>query len=401
MHTTRTTKTKRIQRISHPDAADWVIYYSSEILWVKTLGQVGSDLMFKTVPTSREPALQRTFWETYTLRNIVNEIKFRLSTLAGSRSRDQPEIEGTYDGNHAESVGQFYDAYHHQFMKVYGDVIQALRTKDITDLLNRQIETIGFQPGQRVLDAGCGIAAPAIHFARRTDICVDAITISKAQYDVARQKIEEAGLRDRVSITRGDYHKLKDYFDAGAYDIVYFLESFGHSTAKKRLIKAAWDMLKPGGTLYVKDLFRRLPLRLEHEEKIRHEIRKINEAYRYDVGDLNAVLDDLRSQGFVLTSLRAVELDLDQFEDLAISNEFQELTGLALIKDWNEYVFPVDFFEIKCTRPEFSLDERLDRHFLQTRYHAYLESKARGIQSNTFFGALRKPLDLPLCRSAL
>jgi len=357
--------------------------------------------MFKTVPTSREPALQRTFWETYTLRNIVNEIKFRLSTLAGSRSRDQPEIEGTYDGNHAESVGQFYDAYHHQFMKVYGDVIQALRTKDITDLLNRQIETIGFQPGQRVLDAGCGIAAPAIHFARRTDICVDAITISKAQYDVARQKIEEAGLRDRVSITRGDYHKLKDYFDAGAYDIVYFLESFGHSTAKKRLIKAAWDMLKPGGTLYVKDLFRRLPLRLEHEEKIRHEIRKINEAYRYDVGDLNAVLDDLRSQGFVLTSLRAVELDLDQFEDLAISNEFQELTGLALIKDWNEYVFPVDFFEIKCTRPEFSLDERLDRHFLQTRYHAYLESKARGIQSNTFFGALRKPLDLPLCRSAL
>jgi hypothetical protein len=29
----------------------------------------------------------------------------------------------------------------------------------------------------------------------------------------------------------------------------------------------------------------------------------------------------------------------------------------------------VDYFEIKCVKPEFSLDERLDRYFLQQRYH--------------------------------
>jgi cyclopropane fatty-acyl-phospholipid synthase-like methyltransferase len=336
--------------------------------------------------TGRGPAVQRTFWETYTPRNIVNEIKFRLSSLARFRSKssDQSEIEIAYDRSHAENVGQFYDTYHDQFMKVYGDVIQAFRTKDITDLLNHQIKAIGFQHGQRVLDAGCGTAAPAIYFARRTDIIIDAITISKVQSDVANQKIDEAGLRDRVRIRHGDYHELKEYFDAGVYDIVYFLESFGHSTAKRRLIKASWDMLKPGGTLYVKDLFTRIPLRREHEEKIRHEIRKINQAYRYEVADLNAVLDDLRAHGFLLTSLKAVELDLDQFEDLAISNEFQELTGLALIQDWNEYVFPVDFFEIKCMKPEFSLSERLDRHFLQNRYHAHHESKAKAFSPTHF-----------------
>jgi hypothetical protein len=128
-------------------------------------------------------------------------------------------------------------------------------------------------------------------------------------------------------------------------------------------------MLKPGGILYIKDLFRRIPVRPEHQERIDREIRKINQAYRYDVGSLNAVLDDLRGKGFILATLKTIDLDLAQFEDLAISNEFQELTGLARIENWSEYVFPVDFFEIKCIKPEFNIDERLDRHFLQDRYH--------------------------------
>jgi len=329
--------------------------------------------------TSRGPALQRTFWETYTLRNILGEIKLRLSVRARLRTqaRDQRKITNIYDGSHAESVGQFYDAHHDQFMKVYGDVIQAFRTRDITDLLNQQIRSIGFEPGQRVLDAGCGIAVPAIHFAKQADVYVDAITVSKVQYEVARQRIEAAGVHERVRVTLGDYHSLAEHFNAGAYDIVYFLESFGHSTAKKRLIEAAWDVLKPGGTIYIKDLFRRIPLRLEDEERIDREIRKINEAYRYEVGDLNAVLTHLRGKGFILNSMKSVELELEQFEDLAISNEFQELTGLALVENWDEYVFPVDFFEIKCTKPEFAIDERLDRHFLQNRYHLHLDSETR------------------------
>ena len=46
---------------------------------------------------------------------------------------------------------------------------------------------------------------------------------------------------------------------------------------------------------------------------------------------------------------------------------------MARIENWNEYVFPVDFFEVKCVKPEFSLDERLDRYFLQNRYHRHMD----------------------------
>ena len=326
--------------------------------------------------TSRGPAAERTFWEIYTPRNIVAEIRYRLSNFAKRRARPQPEPPTPYDPAHAREVGEFYDTRHPEFMKVYGDVIQAFRTRNVEDLLNYEINSIGFEPGQHVLDAGCGIAAPAIHFASRAGVYVDGITISRVQFDAARQRIEAAGLGDRVKVILGDYHALPQHVAPGAYDFVYFLESFGHSTNKRRAIEAAWEVLKPGGKLYIKDLFRRVPLRREHQEPIDREIRKINESYRYDVGDLNAVLDDIRRKGFVLTALQTMELELDQFEDLAISNEFQELTGLGRIENWNEYVFPVDFFEIKCLKPEFNLEERLDRYFLQNRYHLHLEAQA-------------------------
>jgi SAM-dependent methyltransferase len=220
-----------------------------------------------------------------------------------------------------------------------------------------------------VLDAGCGVAAPAIHFATHAGVDIDAITISKAQYDLAERLVRNANLQERIRVVHGDYHRLPDYFRPDTFDVICFLESFGHSRAKAHLVRTCWDMLKPGGTLYVKDLFRRIPLRPEHGAIIDREIRRIDEAYRYEVGDLNAVLDAARGRGFIVAALKTVDLRVSDFEDLAISNQFQELTGIAPIRNWDDYVFPVDFFELKCVKPEFPVDERLDRHFLQSRYH--------------------------------
>jgi len=313
----------------------------------------------------------RTFWETYTLRNIRDEIAHRLAGPKGARPArpEWPAEAAAYDDRHARDVGRFYDRQHDAFMRVYGEVIQAFRTKDVADLLSYQVRSIGFQAGQRALDAGCGVAAPAIYFARHSGVHVDALTISERQFEEARAKVRNENLADRVTVVHGDYHRLPDYFRKESYDVVYFLESFGHSRAKGQLIGVCWEMLKPGGVLYIKDLFRRIPLRPEHAARVDREIRRIEEAYRYEIASLNAVLDEVRGRGFILSFLKTVDLDLTAFEDLAISNEFQELTGIARIENWDEYVFPVDFFEVKCTKPEFALEERLDRHFLQNLYH--------------------------------
>ncbi len=314
----------------------------------------------------------RRFLDTYTPGHIKAEIALRLAAWKKrnvSRREATPAPAAPYDDRHAASVGRFYDRHHDQFMEVYGEVIQALRTRNVVDLLNYEIRSIGFEPGQRALDAGCGTAAPAAHFVRCAKVRVDGITISNAQYQAARRRVDVEGLHERLRVVCGDYHRLTDYFASGAYDVVYFLESFGHSRDKSRLVDACWDVLRPGGCLYIKDLFARVPPRPEHRGAIDREIRRINSAYCYEIGDLNAVLDVVRRKGFVLSLLKTVDLPLDGFEDLAISNRFQELTGIARIENWDDYVFPVDFFELRCVKPVFGVEDRLDRWSLQNLYH--------------------------------
>lgn len=317
------------------------------------------------------------FFKVYTLRNVYYEIKNRIAKITPrhTKVRQTHSIRAkVYDSGHASNVGAFYDRHHEQFLKVYGPVIQAFRTKDETSLLDYQIAAMGLKKDQKLLDAGCGIAAPAIYFAKNAEVMIDAITISKMQYETAKSNVGSENLSSQITVKHGDYHQLTDYFPKTTYDVVYFLESFGHSKDKERLISECWEILKPGGILYIKDLFKRVPLKRSHRKKINREIKKINKTYHYDVGELNTILDYVRQKGFILASLKTIDLKLEDFENLTISNDFQALTGMAMIEDWNEYIFPVDFFELKCIKPSFGLDFRPDRYFLQNIYYAQMES---------------------------
>ncbi|MBI1286616.1 MAG: methyltransferase domain-containing protein [Flavobacteriales bacterium] len=275
----------------------------------------------------------------------------------------------------ATDVGDFYNTYNDKFLQVYGDVIQAFRTHNVDKLLDYQIEVMGLKEGMKVVDAGCGVCGPAIYFAKNAGVEVHAVTISKEQFDAAKKRIKDAGVEDKVFVYNGDYHDLKNVIGADGFDVVYFLESFGHSPYHHKAIDSAWKVLKNGGLLYIKDLFRREPLLPEHAAKIEREIKKINESYRYNIADLYEVLAHLRKQGWILSKFKTIDLPLGEFENLTISNEFQELTGIALIESWDDYVFPVDFFEVFCIKPEFDLSNGLDKYFLQNLMYMKVHGK--------------------------
>jgi len=266
-------------------------------------------------------------------------------------------------------VGRFYDETHDMFLKVYGEVIQAFRTRDVTQLLDYQIESMGLSQGQRVLDAGCGVCGPAIYFCKKAGVRVEALTVSQKQVEHAQSRIRDAGLEGKVSVRQGSYQDLPVFYEAESFDAVYFLESFGHSDDIARTIRAAWHVLKQGGTLYIKDLFKKEPAIPEHKLKIDDEVRKINAAYHYNIPDLNEFLGWVRRQGFILHSLKTIDLKLEEFENLTISNDFQELTGIGKIDNWKEYIFPVDFFEVKCMKPVHDIRAGNSRYFLQNLYH--------------------------------
>ncbi len=74
-------------------------------------------------------------------------------------------------------------------------------------------EKLSLKPGQKVLDIGCGWGGMAIYMAKNYDVNVVGVTLSDEQHALARQRVEEAGLSDKVDIRLIDYRDLNESFD--------------------------------------------------------------------------------------------------------------------------------------------------------------------------------------------
>jgi cyclopropane-fatty-acyl-phospholipid synthase len=80
------------------------------------------------------------------------------------------------------------------------------------ELICRKLE---LEPGQRMLDIGCGWGSLAIHAAREHGAEVVGITLSEPQAELARRRVADAGVADRVEIRVQDYRDLSGApFDA-------------------------------------------------------------------------------------------------------------------------------------------------------------------------------------------
>lgn len=261
-------------------------------------------------------------------------------------------------------VQHFYNTNTDKFLEVYGDVIQAFRTTDISIYLDYTIQNAELKDGQRILDAGCGVGGPASYFASKLDVKIDGITVSEVQVEKSKSLLSAKKLKGNVSITHGDYHEMNQVFGTNVFDRILFLESFGHSYNQPLLIEKAFHTLKPGGILYIKDLFKREHPNAEDGKKIDRIVGEINKAYCYNVADLSEVLAAVRKLNFILLFIKTPEVKTKEFEHLSISNDFQNLFDIAKIVSWDDYVFPVDFYELKAMKPPFNLQQEKHLYFL-------------------------------------
>jgi cyclopropane-fatty-acyl-phospholipid synthase len=72
------------------------------------------------------------------------------------------------------------------------------------------------QPGETVVEAGCGWGALALHMARHYGVAVKAFNVSREQILFARQRAEEEGLSGQVEFIEDDYRNVTGKFDAFA-----------------------------------------------------------------------------------------------------------------------------------------------------------------------------------------
>ena len=326
-------------------------------------------------PPPSSPSTIQPLWKVYTPKNIYLEIKHRLSKRIYSTTKSETtaktmlqEADKVSQEEMSHAVGTFYDLNHEAFTDVYGTVIQAFRTKKINDLLDYELKSIGIKAGDTVLDAGCGVCGPAMYFSTKIPCCIHAMTISERQYKQAAQVLRAEKQR-HIHLYHGDFHHPTQFFKKDTFDRIYFLESFGHSLQKKELLATCWEVLKPGGIIYIKDLFRRIAPEGLLQSNIDASISRINSGYCYAVNDLEHILNVARKQGYIIQFIKTLDIGTEQFEDLSISNHFQELTGINRTEDWDNYIFPVDFMELRLYKPIYASHTEKDKYFMQQLMH--------------------------------
>jgi cyclopropane-fatty-acyl-phospholipid synthase len=85
---------------------------------------------------------------------------------------------------------------------------------------------LALRPGQHLLEIGTGWGGLALHAARRYGCRVTTTTISREQYDFARERVARAGLSDRITLLLEDYRTLTGQYDALVS--IEMVEAVGH-----------------------------------------------------------------------------------------------------------------------------------------------------------------------------
>lgn len=162
-----------------------------------------------------------------------------------SKSRDLESISHHYDvGN------EFYRLLLGPSM-VYSCGYWDERTDSVDiaqrDKLDLVCRKLGLEPGMRLLDVGCGWGSMAIHAAEQYGVDVVGVTLSGEQAELARARVSEAGLADRVDIRLQDYRDIDD----GPYDAISSIGMSEHvGLANMGLYaKKLHGLLRPGGRL--------------------------------------------------------------------------------------------------------------------------------------------------------
>jgi cyclopropane-fatty-acyl-phospholipid synthase len=162
-----------------------------------------------------------------------------------SRTRDAAAIAHHYDvGNDFYAVvlgpSMVYSCAVWASPETGLDAAQAAKL----DLVCRKL---GLAPGSRLLDVGCGWGSMAIHAAQHYGATVVGITLSEEQARLARKRVAEAGLTDKVDIRVQDYRAVDD----GPFDAISSIGMAEHVGREQmpRYVAQLTSLLRPGGRL--------------------------------------------------------------------------------------------------------------------------------------------------------
>jgi len=179
---------------------------------------------------------------TGNIMTLINKIWHALqrNTLDGSRRN----IAAHYDlGNEMFSV--FLDDTMMYSCAIFDHPQMTLQQASV-EKLDRVCRKLDLQAGDHLLEIGTGWGGLAIHAARHYGCRVTTTTISREQYLMALERVQQAGLSDRVIVLCEDYRQLTGQYDKLVS--IEMVEAVGHEYFDTYFGKCS-TLLKPDGLM--------------------------------------------------------------------------------------------------------------------------------------------------------
>ena len=137
---------------------------------------------------------------------------FKNIFIKNTKSRSKENIAKHYDlGN------EFFSLWLDETL-TYSSGIFNETINDLSEAQNnkyqKMIDLIKPNNGDKVLEIGCGWGGFAEYLGKKYDVKLDCITISKKQFEYAKERIYKCGLNEKVNIEIKDYRDLKDKYNS-------------------------------------------------------------------------------------------------------------------------------------------------------------------------------------------
>ena len=161
-----------------------------------------------------------------------------------SRALDRKAIEYHYDVSndfYATFLGSSM-VYSCAYFRSEADSIDAAQEQKLDHVLHK----LRLAPGERLLDIGCGWGALVIRAAKNYGAIAKGITLSRNQYEFARERILAEGLQERCAVELCDY---RDVPGSEAFDKIASVGMFEHVGLKNLPVYFAKirELLRTGG----------------------------------------------------------------------------------------------------------------------------------------------------------
>jgi cyclopropane fatty-acyl-phospholipid synthase-like methyltransferase len=153
-----------------------------------------------------------------------------------------------------EDYLKYYDTSWHQHMHYGFDRDLPKGGNPTENLVKYMGEKVSIQPGEKVLDAGCGVGGSLFWLAANLGIQGVGLNYMHMQCALAAGFGVKRGLQEKVHFCNGDF--MHPPFAPESFDVVWAIESSDHAPDKKQWAENMFKLLKPGGRLIVADGFK-------------------------------------------------------------------------------------------------------------------------------------------------